>query len=105
VAVKVARKPGFTKPVEVTAEGLPEGVKLETKAPAGKADPNTVTVTLSAEKAGVSGAFRLVGRVDGELELTRAARAPNGEFDEPTPDLWVTVSDTPVSPTPPKKKR
>jgi hypothetical protein len=105
VAVKVVRKPGFTKPVEVTAEGLPEGVKLTPKAPAGKADPNTVTVTLSAEKAGVSGAFRLVGRAEGEPALTRVARAPNGDFDEPTPDLWVTVSDTPVSPPPPKKKR
>jgi hypothetical protein len=105
VAVKVARKPGFTKAVEVTAEGLPDGVTLETKAPTGKADPNTVTVTLSAEKAGIPGAFRLVGRVEGEPALTRVARAPNGEFDEPTPDLWVTVSDTPVSPPPPKKKR
>lgn len=105
VAVKVARKNGFTKPVEVAAEGLPEGVKLETKAPAGKADPNTVTVTLSAEKAGVAGAFRLVGRVAGEPALTRPARAPNGEFDDPTPDLWLTVGDTPVPSPPPKKKR
>ena len=53
----------------------------------------------------MSAAFRLVGRVAGEPGLTRAARAPNGEFDEPTTDLWVTVSDTPVSPAPPKKKR
>ena len=105
VAVKVARKTGFTKPVEVVAEGLPEGVKLETKAPAGKADPNVVTVTLSAEKAGVAGSFRLVGRVSGEPALERVARAPNGEFDEPTPDLWVTVNDTPVSAQPKKKKR
>lgn len=105
VAVKVARKNGFTKPVEVVAEGLPDGVKLAAKAPAEKADPNVVTVTLSAEQAGAAGAFRLVGRVAGEPALTRPARAPNGEFDEPTPDLWVTVSDTPVSPPPPKKKR
>ncbi len=105
VAVKVARKAGFTKPVEVVAEGLPEGVKLETKALAGKADPNLVTVTLSADKAGVADAFRLVGRVSGEPALERVARAPNGEFDEPTPDLWVTVSDTPVAAQPKKKKR
>lgn len=105
VAVKVARKNGFTKPVEVAAEGLPEGVTLEAKAPEGKADPNVVTVTLAAEKAGAAGAFRLVGRVAGEPKLARTARATNGEFDDPTPDLWVTVSDTPVSPPPAKKKR
>ncbi|HEX4608107.1 MAG TPA: PPC domain-containing protein [Urbifossiella sp.] len=105
VAVKVARKNGFTKPIEVIAEVLPEGVKLETKAPAGKADPNTITVTLSAEKAGPAGAFRLVGRVAGEPALTRPARAPNGEFDDPTPDLWVTVTDAAAAPPPPKKKR
>ncbi|WP_202920315.1 PPC domain-containing protein [Urbifossiella limnaea] len=105
VTVKVARRNGFSKPVEVVAEGLPEGVTLATKAPAGKADPNAVVVSLSAGKAGVSGALRLVGRVAGEPALSRPARAPNGEFDEPTADLWVTVSDTPVSPPPPKKKR
>ncbi len=105
VTVKVARRNGFSQPVEVAAEGLPEGVTLTPKAVEGKTDPNTVTVTLSAAKAGVRGAFRLVGRVAGESGLTRPARAPNGEFDEPTADLWVTVSDTPVSPPPPKKKR
>ncbi|HYH66234.1 MAG TPA: PPC domain-containing protein [Urbifossiella sp.] len=100
VTVKVVRRNGFAKPVEVVAEGLPEGVTAKSKA-----DANAVTVTLSAGKAGAAGAFRLVGRVAGEPGLTRPARAPNGEFDEPTADLWVTVSDTPVSPTPPKKKR
>jgi hypothetical protein len=100
VAVKVVRRNGFAKPVEVVAEGLPEGVTAKSKG-----DANAVTVTFSAEKAGVSGAFRLVGRLAGEPGLTRPARAPNGEFDEPTADLWVTVSDTPVSPPPPKKKR
>lgn len=105
VTLKVARTNGFAKSVEVVAEGLPEGVTLATKTPAGKADPNAVTVTLSAEKAGAAGAFRLVGRVAGEPGLTRPARAPNGEFDDPTPDLWVTAGDTAVSPPPAKKKR
>ncbi|MFO0797168.1 MAG: pre-peptidase C-terminal domain-containing protein [Gemmataceae bacterium] len=105
VTVKVARRNGFSKSIEVVAEGLPEGATLETKAPAGKADPNAVVVMLSASKAGVSGAFRLVGRVAGEPGMTRPARAPNGDFEEPTADLWVTVGDTPVSPPPPKKKK
>lgn len=104
IPLKVNRKSGFTKPVEIVAEGLPAGLKLAVKPPAGKADPNTVTVTLTAGKTGVAGSFRLVGRVKGDPPLTRVARAPLPEFEETTADLWVTVSDTPVS-TPPKKKR
>jgi hypothetical protein len=105
IPVKVARRNGFAKPVEITAEGLPEGVKLEVKPPTGKPDPNTVTVTLTAEKPGISGAFRLVGKVKGEPAFTRVAHAPLPEFEEATADLWATVSDTPVSKPPPKKKR
>src|SRR5262249_19810930 len=60
IPVKVNRKNGFAKPVEVVAEGLPEGVKLEVKEPA-KPDPATVTVTLTAEKP-FAGPFRLVGK-------------------------------------------
>jgi len=73
--------------------------------PDGKPDPNTVTVSLTAGKAGVAGAFRLVGKVKDEPALTRTAHAPLPEFEDTTPDLWMTVSDTPVSNPPKKKKR
>jgi hypothetical protein len=89
IPVKVNRKLGFTKPVEVVAERLPEGVTFEVKEPS-KPDPNTVTVTLTAEKP--VGAFRLVGKVKDDAKLTRTARAPLAEFDETTADLWVTVT-------------
>src|SRR5207248_2282110 len=103
IPVKVTRKNGFAKPVEVVAEGLPEGVRFEVKPPAGKADPNTITLTLAAEKP-ASGAFRLVGRVKDEPAFTRTARTPLPEFDETTADLWVSVTDKPVG-QPPKKKK
>jgi hypothetical protein len=90
IPVKVNRKLGFNKPVEVVAEGLPDGVKLEVTKPA-KPDPNTVTVTLTAEKP-ASGAFRLVGKVEDDRQLTRTARAQLAEFDEATADLWLTVA-------------
>ena len=54
IPVKMNRRNGFSKPVEIAAEGLPEGMKWEVKPPAGKPDPNTITVTLTADKAGVS---------------------------------------------------
>ncbi len=89
IAVKVNRVRSFTKPVEVVAEGLPEGVKVEVTAPA-KPDPNTVTLSLTADKP-VSGSFRLVGKVKDEPKLTRVARFAIVEFDETTADLWLTV--------------
>ena len=90
IPVKVNRKHGFKKEVEVQAEGLPAGVKMETVKPA-KPDPNTITLSLSADKP-VSGAFRLVGMVKDEPTLTRHARATLAEFDETTADLWLTVT-------------
>jgi hypothetical protein len=95
VPVKVNRLRGFTAPVEVTAEGLPDDVKVEVTTPA-KPDPNTITLALSAEKPW-TGPFRLVGKVKDEPKLTRTARAALAEFDETTADLWLTV-------TPPVKK-
>ena len=95
IPVKVNRLLGFTKPVEIAAEGLPEGVKLEVTQPV-KPDPNTVTVSLTADKA-MSGSFRLVGKVKDEPKLTRTVRAALTEFDETTAELWLTVT------APPKK--
>jgi hypothetical protein len=97
--VKVARRGGFTKPVDVIAEGLPEGVKFEITQPA-KPDPNTVTLSLVCEKP-IAAPFRLLGRVKDDPKLTRVARAPLPEFDVSTVDLWLTPG---IAPTPKKKK-
>ena len=88
--MKVNRKLGFDKPVEVKAEGLPEGVKVEVTKPA-KPDPNTVTLSLTAEKPW-SGPFRLVGSVVDEPKFRRVVRAALPEFDESTAELWLTVT-------------
>ena len=103
IPVKVVQLGALKMPVEVVAEGLPAGVTWAVKPPAEKADPNTVTVTLTGGKAGASGPFRLVGRVKGDPTLARPARAPLADFEETTTDLWVTVGDAPATP-PPKKK-
>ncbi len=99
VAVKVTRLRGFKQPVNVVAEGLPEGVKATVVKPA-KPDPNLVTLTLTAEKP-TNGAFRLIGKVEGDTKLTRVARAPLADFDESIADLWLTPGAAP----PPKKKK
>ncbi|HEY1192353.1 MAG TPA: PPC domain-containing protein [Gemmata sp.] len=93
IPVKVNRKFGFTKPVVVTAEGLPASVKVEVTRPA-KPDPNTVTLSLTAD-APFSGSFRLIGTVPDAPALTRTARFTAPEFDEPVADLWLTVTPAP----------
>lgn len=88
VAVTVNRFRGFAKAVEVTAEGLPDSVKVEVVQPA-KPSPSVVTLSISSNQP-VSGAFRLVGRVKDEPNSTRVARAPLVEFETTTADLWFT---------------
>ena len=76
--------------MEIVAEGLPKGVKLDVVKPK-KPDPNTITLSLSAAMPW-SGSFRLVGKVQDEPKLTRIVRAPMPEFDETTADLWLTAT-------------
>jgi|SRR5579883_131096 len=90
IAVKINRLRGFKLPVEIVAEGLPEDVKVEVTMPK-KPDPNTVTLSLTAEKVW-SGGFLLVGKVKDEPKMTCTARAPLPEFEESTADLWLTVT-------------
>jgi hypothetical protein len=104
VPVTVTRKGGFAKDVEVTAEGLPAGVSAAVVPPAGKADPNKVTLRFTAEKSGPSGAFRIVGRSKELPGIVRPAKVPLAEFENPPPDLWLAVGGE-VPPTAPKKKR
>jgi hypothetical protein len=93
VPVKVIRKNGFAKAVEVVAEGLPDGVTAKVEPPAGKEDPAVVTVSLTAQKACPSAAFRLVGRVAGDAALTRPVRFVPAPPDtaEATTHFWLTV--------------
>lgn len=93
ISVKVNRKNGFTRPVEIVAEGLPVGVKLETTKPA-KPDPGLITLSLTAEKP-AAGRFRLFGQVKDEPQLRRTVQFPMPEFDEQTADLWLTVLPRP----------
>ena len=89
IPVKVEPQARFTKPVEVVAGSCPRG-DLRSEG-AAKPDPNTVTLSLTAEKPW-SGAFRLVGKWEDNPKFTRIARAPLAEFEETTADLWLTVT-------------
>jgi hypothetical protein len=80
IPVKVTRLRGFTKDVEVVAEGLPDGVKVEVTKPA-KPDPN---------------------KVKDEPKFTRTVHAPLAEFEDTTAELWLAPTTQAAAP---KKKR
>jgi hypothetical protein len=88
VPVTVTRFRAFADPIELSAEGLPEGVKAELLRDA-KPSPNAATLVLTSEKP-VSGAFRVLGTVKDKPQFARVARAPLADF-ETTADLWFTV--------------
>jgi hypothetical protein len=101
IPVTIARKGGFARDAEVIAEALPAGVSAAVVPPAGKPDPNKITLRLTTDKPGPSGAFRIVGKA---ADLVRTARAPLAEFETTTADLWLAVGGE-VPPPAAKKKR
>lgn len=89
LTVTVNRVGGFKDEIEVKAIGLPAGISTSV-VPAGKGDAGKITLRLTAEKAGVSGAFRIAGTAKADPARTRVARAANPDG-EPAADLWVTA--------------
>ena len=70
--------------VEVSAEGLPAGVKATVIS-----DAKGITLRLGAEMQ-TGGSFRIVGKAKGPAKLQRIATASLKVFGE-TADLWLTV--------------
>jgi Bacterial pre-peptidase C-terminal domain len=103
ISVTVNRRGGFAKEVELMAEGLPAGVSAIAM-PTGKGDGKALTVRVTTDKLGPSGAFKIVGRSKDLTSIVRSARAPLAEFETATTDLWLAVGGE-VPPPPPKKKR
>jgi hypothetical protein len=101
IPVTVNRRGGFAKEITLAAEGLPAGVKAEIVPTKGEA--KTITLRLSSDNPGPSGAFRIVGAA-GDPKLVRTARAPLAEFETTTSELWLAVGGE-VPPPMPKKKR
>jgi hypothetical protein len=92
IEVEVDRRDGFKETVEATAEGLPEGVTVESvqSPPEGDA-AKSVKVKLSGTTPTAGGPIRIVGRVESKPELNRAAEARLEAFHAETTHLWLTV--------------
>ena len=92
VAVTVNRKDGFAGPIEVVAEGLPDGVSASpVTSKAGDASAKSVTLQLKADDCACPGPFRIVGRTKDGPRKIRAALAPNPGFDAKTEYPWLTI--------------
>jgi hypothetical protein len=91
LAVGVVRRNGFNGPIELSVEGLPEGVTA-TPLPAGSgATSLNVRLLASPETGPTAGVLRIAGRGKDSKGTLRWARTRVAEFDATTSHLWLTV--------------
>jgi hypothetical protein len=97
--VTIERKNGFKGPIEVRLDGLPEGLSATSvRSEAGKGTEKSVTLSLTATAAALSGPFRVIGSAADGSMLERPARIPIEGFGATTDRPWLTV----LKPTTPK---
>lgn len=90
IPLAIDRRDGFDRAIEISVEGLPDGVTAKPVQSTGAAG-KSATLNLEAKRGPVSGAFRIVGRVAGQADFTRTATAPAGKFPRTT-HLWLTAT-------------
>ncbi len=102
VPVSVARRNGLDQEIEITAEGLPPGVRVEPVRSAGGGGGKPVMLRLTATEGPAVGSFRIVGRTQGLRGIARTAQMPLAGLNASTSDLWLTVvKPSPATPTGP----
>jgi hypothetical protein len=101
IPVTVERRHGFTGEIDLTAEGLPEGVSAA--APAGAKPAMTVRLNAGMDARPASGVFQIRGRVHGKDEWTRIARAPTVGVGATTAHIWLSLTAKATAVDPPKK--
>jgi hypothetical protein len=89
IPVTVVGRNGFDRPIELVAEGLPEGVTAAALPAAAGAKALTLRLSGGAKPASVP--IRIVGKAKGKEELTRRARAALAGLDAATVNVWLTV--------------
>lgn len=99
VPVTVDRRHGFKAAVQLSATGLPDGVRVETVADSTLRFSAGVKVTASVP-------IQVVGRVKEKPAVVRHARAAVQDYAATVSHLWLHVGPTsPPAPTPTKKRR
>ncbi len=108
IPVRIDRRNGLEREIEITAEGLPAGVTVVpvVSTPTGSA-AKSVTLRLTAPTGPASAPIRILGRVKSEPERTRLASTPIPGFNASTTRFWLTVAKpatTPEKKPAPEKK-
>lgn len=92
VKVTIDRRDGFSGPIEVVAEGLPEGLSaLPKTSKPGDASAKEVTLEVVADGCSHPGPFRVVGRAVGSDLPPRSAGAPIPDSEAKTDRPWFTI--------------
>jgi hypothetical protein len=94
ISVTIDREQGFAGEIELSVEGLPEGVvAMPAKSEAKGDSAKNVKLTLSGAEAKSSGGpIRITGRSTGEPSLTRIATVPLPDIPMRLEYLWLTVT-------------
>ena len=90
IPIALTRKHGHTGELIAFAEGLPEGVTVETVVPA-KPDPGKVLLKLTATKAFAGGPIRIGVMKKGDDASRSFATAALADFERTTANLWLTA--------------
>lgn len=92
IPVTIDRQAGFKDEIEVTAQGLPEGVTVVAVKSASEGDTaKSVKLVISGNTAAFSGPLQIVATSSTEPKRIRKPRFKLGEYDTDTDQLWLTV--------------
>jgi len=92
VAITIERRHGFNRELEITVEGLPQGVTAATVQAGPAASAKTVTLRLTAEAGTVASAsVRVVGKAKGQEGAGWVVQAPVEGTSAVLPQVWLTV--------------
>ncbi|HEY7153440.1 MAG TPA: PPC domain-containing protein [Gemmataceae bacterium] len=91
IPITIDRRNGFDRAIEISVEGLPDGVTAKAVQSTGAAG-KSATLNLEAKHGPMSAAIRVVGRASGQTDFTRTATAPRIKLPQTTPYLWLTVT-------------
>ena len=96
IPVTIDRQAGFKGEIEVSIEGLPEGVTASPVKSAGEGDTaKAVKLILNGNSAPFSGTIRVLATTTMEPKLNRTANFPLPDYDASLEQIWLTVIKKP----------
>lgn len=92
IPVAIDRRNGFNGAIEISAGGLPAGVTASpvSSTPTGSA-AKSVTLRVSTTTDPLSAPFFIIGKAQGQPDLSRTARSALPGLNASTPRIWLTI--------------